>query len=103
MIVSGNNLCVTENGWYLVNFTVDSSTEVNNYVTYQLQNSSNTLIPQGSVSINTTASNLETINKSLLVYLSAGNCVHLAGTALNGGNVYIPAGSASITAVKISN
>jgi hypothetical protein len=103
MTVSGNNLCATQSGTYLITYNITSSSDVANYLTYALTDSAGAAIPGGTVTLNTNPSDEEATQKTALVNLNAGDCLHLTGLAQNGGNIYIPANGASITAVKINN
>jgi hypothetical protein len=103
MTVAGNSLVAQQSGWYLVNYSVDGSGPQNNFVTYQLQNAAATAIPNTTISINTTANDLEQAGLTTLVYLNAGDAITLASMAQSFGPGYLPAQGASITAVKISN
>jgi hypothetical protein len=103
MTLSGAySLCPNTAGWYSVGYSVNTSTSANNYLTFSLATSAG-VVPQSSASVNTTASDLENVAKNVIVYLNAGQCVFLQAQSTSGGNTYIPAGGASISAFKLSD
>jgi hypothetical protein len=103
MVANGSNLCPTTSGWYQIAYAVAGSTNTDNFVSYQLVDSNGVNIPGAGTSLNTTANDVENGNNTSLVYLDAGNCVHLVASSTTADTLYVAPGGANITAVKIAN
>jgi hypothetical protein len=98
----GNGIAVSTSGWYLVSYSLDFSYNPGSYITVKIANAGGTQLDQTTSYQNVTSSSVNSIGKSVLVYLIAGQEYDLTFLSNNTGTLYLPTSGAQLSVVKVS-